>query len=571
MGLQEKILVVDTDQGVFKYLSARLAKNGFLMQYASDSLEAIELVKSSAFDVAMVEIGMPEINGVTLLKRFKEIDPYLQVLMMGNTGDARQAMGALKYKAADFLVKPFGDFGDIGAAIERSLKEKRLHMENKALLKELEAANRKLSEKVKEKTRELRDLNLLMLDYTEELATVIQGITHLQMSADSRQAVEKIMEGLEKNFRIDKACLLLCDQNHMPVVIGHSSDLDPGHMEFSSEKSLGPVMEAVKTGRSLSWTEYAGDWPQGRKVFKEWTIFPMRARNEVLGVLIVNAPDREKLDALRIYINMFTLGLSNLLLFEEVQKNGKELAAKRDELEKANARLRELDALKTNFMNMVVHDIRTPLTSMKAYTDLIIMYKDKPEKTREQFAQIIKSECGRLETLVNNFLNLEKIESGGVDFVFEPGCVQNLLEHFVSVYKAVADARKIKIALDCEKDLPMVDMDKEGIGQVASNLLNNAMKFTPENGDIRVGARLLGPFVEISVQDNGPGIPENMLSAVFNKFTQAHQKKVKGGTGLGLAIAKNIIERHGGNIGVESEEGKGSRFYFTLKIHNAAE
>lgn len=563
-------MVVDTDEGVFKYLSMRLAKHGFLMQYASDSLEALDLVQSNSFDIAMIEIDMPEISGVTLLKRFKEMDSDIQVLMMGNTGDARQAMGALKYKAADFLVKPFGDFGDIGAAIERSLKEKRLSVENKALLKELEAANRELSEKVKEKTRELQDLNLLMLDYTEELATVIQGITHLQMSADSQQAVEKIVEGLGKNFNIDKACLLLCDQDNRPMVVGRSPGLSQGFVEFSGEEDLGPVMEVIKTGRSLSWNEYDEDWPQGRKLFNEWTVFPMRARNEVLGVLIAQVPDKEKLDSLRIYINMFTLGLSNLLLLEEVEKNGKELAAKKEELEKANVRLRELDALKTNFMNMVVHDIRAPLTAIKAYADLIIMYKDKPKETKEHFAQIIKSECGRLENLVNNFLNLEKIESGNVDFVFEPVDMREMLGHFVSVFTAIADSKKIRLVLDCEKDLPLAHADREGIGQVISNFLSNATKFTPEKGEIRVAVKFLAPFVEISVYDNGPGIPGSMLSAVFDKFIQAHHKRIKGGTGLGLAIAKNIIEKHGGHIGVESEEGQGSRFYFTLKIHNAS-
>ncbi len=564
--MQEKILIVDTDEGTYKYLALRLSKYGFAIQYLSDSLEAIELLQKSPLDLAIIDTGMPEINGVTLLKRFKEIDPKIQVLMMGNEDNAWQAMGALKYKAADFLQKPFGDFNDIWASIERALKEKRLAAENEKLLKELEKSNQNLTVKVKEKTKNLEELNLLMLEYTEELTSVIQGITNLQMTIDLEQVVEKVLEGLKKNFNISKASLLLCDQEKKSILSGKAIGLDSNSLDLNDKDLLLAVQEVMKTNRSINMNDFNGKWGSGERIFGEWTIFPLKARNEILGVIVTQILNQEKLDIIRIYNNMVTLAISNSVLYEEVQKHGKELKAKKDELEKANMQLQELDAMKTSFMNMVVHDIRTPLTSINAYADLMLRYKDKPQETKDEFARIIKSECGRLESLVSNFLNIEKIESGHIKFNFEAVDIVKLLEHFTSVFKANADSKKIQLSLNCEEGVPMVRVDKESIGQVVTNLFSNAIKFTPEDGEISVNVKTLSGFVEVSFVDTGPGIPKEMLSKIFNKFIQAHEKSVKGGTGLGLAIAKNIIMKHGGEMGVESEVAKGSRFYFTVGV-----
>lgn len=264
------------------------------------------------------------------------------------------------------------------------------------------------------------------------------------------------------------------------------------------------------------------------------------------------------------------------VMAEDLIRLNKQLEQKSQELETANHTLEEIDKRKTDFLNMVAHDLRTPLTSIRSYSDLLLRYGDPSNKSQEEYAGIIKKESIRLSKLIDSFLDISKIEAGLVEYKREELDIRELIDHLVKVFQGEGNANKISIISEVEEGLPHILGDNEKLGQVLSNLLSNAIKFTPSNGSIKVKACLIKinnngvdtPYLQISVSDTGIGIPKESLDHVFEKFYQINQKDIKAtrGVGLGLTISKDIIEQHGGEIKVESVVGKGTTFTFTLSI-----
>ena len=262
---------------------------------------------------------------------------------------------------------------------------------------------------------------------------------------------------------------------------------------------------------------------------------------------------------------------------EGLLKLNKQLENKSNELESANRSLEEIDKKKTDFLNMVAHDLRTPLTSIRSYSDLLLRYGDQSNKGQGEYAGIIKKESVRLSSLIDSFLDISKIEAGLSKYNREEIQIKEIIDHFVKVFQGDAGNHKISINSQVEKELPCIYGDKERLGQVLSNLLSNAVKFTPPKGSINVNASLTTinnendtqvPHIKVSIADTGIGIPQESLDKIFEKFVQLNHRSVKSerGSGLGLAISKDIIEQHGGRIKVESEVGKGATFIFTLKV-----
>lgn len=242
------------------------------------------------------------------------------------------------------------------------------------------------------------------------------------------------------------------------------------------------------------------------------------------------------------------------------------------ELERINEELKKMDKLKSDFISMVSHELRTPLTSIKAFAEILLGNPDEDLETRQEFLGIINNESERLTRLINDILDLSKIESGKIEWHIRRIALESLTKQVANSFQGLAKEKEIKIEIDTTENLPRVYVDEDSIIQVLTNLLSNALKFTPNKGRIKVATRLTEkPIygVMVSVSDTGIGIKEEDLEAVFDKFRQVGTKSdilidKPEGTGLGLAISKNIVERYEGKIWVESELGKGSTFYFVI-------
>ncbi len=237
-------------------------------------------------------------------------------------------------------------------------------------------------------------------------------------------------------------------------------------------------------------------------------------------------------------------------------------------LEDANRKLTALDVQKSKFLEIVAHDLRTPLTSILSYADLLLRYKDEAEETKDEFLRTIIQESRRLGDLINDYLDLSKIESGLLEFREEEFNFREVINHAVTLYTGAAIQKGIEIRTGNGSAPLWINGDKNRLVQVMSNLLSNAVKFTPDFGFVDVEAAFgdQGALLRVSVSDTGPGVPEAHLEDVFNKFVQVHDGKthVIGGTGLGLPICREIMSHHGGKIWAENRDEGGASFHCVL-------
>ncbi|MFC2059232.1 PAS domain S-box protein [Chloroflexota bacterium] len=261
---------------------------------------------------------------------------------------------------------------------------------------------------------------------------------------------------------------------------------------------------------------------------------------------------------------------------EELDLQNEELRAQAEELQAAYQKLKELDQLKDNVLSTVSHELRTPLTSIKGFAEILLNYGDEDKETQREFLTIINEESDRLTRLLDDFLDLARIESGRIRWEKTKLMIPQVIESAMNATHALSAQKDLNVDADLEPDLPPFLGDWDRLVQVVTNLLSNAIKFTPEGGGIRVGVKLLkgdkagytSDMIRVSVADSGIGIAPEDHEHIFEKFGQAGETltdKPKG-TGLGLPISKEIVGHYGGSIWVESELGKGSTFYFTLPL-----
>jgi len=284
-------------------------------------------------------------------------------------------------------------------------------------------------------------------------------------------------------------------------------------------------------------------------------------------------------------------------------------------LKKANEELRKLNHMKSEFISTASHELRTPLTTIKNAVDILTTGKAGAlNETQERFLAMSARNIDRLAAMINDLLDLAKLEAGKVELRFSEVNLISVLQHLIATFEPQASARSQTLEMDCSKSLPTVYVDPDRIEQVLANIVSNALKFTPEGGSVSLSALIACPppahnasqgeavgslsparsclavagrlmrgwpadlepdsdleypkSVEISVADTGIGLLPDDQKRVFEQFYQVEDSlmRTSKGTGLGLSIVKEVIEAHGGKISVESEVGKGSRFFFTLPV-----
>jgi signal transduction histidine kinase len=242
-------------------------------------------------------------------------------------------------------------------------------------------------------------------------------------------------------------------------------------------------------------------------------------------------------------------------------------------LEEANARLEDVSRRKTEIISDVSHEFRTPLTTILGYAELIRDEKLDLEETRE-FADDIVRDVQRLTRMMENVLDLERLEARATAFRPMPVELPSLLEDEVGRWEVDEAAANHAVSLSVKFGLPQVLADADRIAQVVRNFLANAVKYSPDGGAVDVRAELTtdGKFVRVSVADHGIGISPDGQARIFERFARTQEAIGRGirGTGLGLAICRQIVELHGGKIGVESVVGQGSTFWFTVPVVDAS-
>jgi len=300
-------------------------------------------------------------------------------------------------------------------------------------------------------------------------------------------------------------------------------------------------------------------------------ILPAKAGDRTLGLVTVISKekghfDRELVNLLAVVGDGLGVLLDNSLLHEET--------------ERAYGELQTLDKMKDEFISTVSHELRTPLTSIKGAAEILMTYKDEDPAIQDEFLGIIDSESDRLTRLINDVLDLSRIQSGQTDWETSQVDLPSAIETAVDSTHALTVQKNVTVKIAPSNGMPPVDSDTDKLVQVITNLLSNAIKFTPSGGLIHIRSRLLPHpdvaagvrMAEVSVSDDGQGIPAAEHERIFERFQQARStlSDRPPGTGLGLAICKEIVAHLGGEIWVESEMGKGSTFFFTVPVTDVA-
>jgi signal transduction histidine kinase len=256
-------------------------------------------------------------------------------------------------------------------------------------------------------------------------------------------------------------------------------------------------------------------------------------------------------------------------LYDELSRLNNELVTAQRELAKKNAELARLNDQKNQFLGMAAHDLRNPLSAILTLSEFLLDKRlNVTPAEQEEFIRRIRSSSEFMVRLVNDLLDISKIEAGKLALDLEAADLRAIIENNVALNRILADKREVKLSLFQDAGIPLMMLDSAKIEQVLDNLIVNAVKFSPAGGTVEVRLDKGENDVTLSVSDQGPGIPEDEFHKLFNPFekTSAKSATKEKGTGLGLAIVKKIVSGHQGKIWVESQVGKGSTFHVQLPL-----
>jgi len=307
-------------------------------------------------------------------------------------------------------------------------------------------------------------------------------------------------------------------------------------------------------------------------------LLPMRIKTRLIGFIVGARPHvtLRLSDSERRFFAMYAtqastaienarlyeaLGQANLTLEEKVQERTKNLV-------EANERLRDLDQVKSNFISLVSHELRTPLTAIKGFIVTLFHYdKEIPDDKRRVYLGVLNEETDRLTRLINELLDISRIESGRMEFQWSLVSVSDIVQRVFNTLSVKASS--VKLERDFPDDFPGIVADPDKLEQVLVNLVGNALRYSPPTGTITVSGRKHEGGVIVEVKDEGPGIAFSEQEKVFDKFYRLDNEtnRKNPGTGLGLPICRALINLHGGKIWVESEMNQGCHFIFTLPLN----
>ena len=550
----------------FLLISEDKEKNSIIRE-AFSSDEVIQAAEETViFDSLKVEepdivIVDGDLQNLDLKPLFRKIKQYPVIILM--------ILGKKEYNKdvthnANLFIKSPIDKKLLIATIDSSLKTRQ------SLLK-MTKSNQELA-------RSLYQLNVLY-DTSSQLAG----------SLDKDRLLKIMIEGIEKSLNFELSCTLMFRSDREPVLLINSL-----------YKVSDRLLEALKLRAILSYKSLLSDPPIDIKIgnlkveknikhnFQEYDFSVLRYDNMFAPIMLnedffgFTEIYREKpfstedATCFQTLVQQVTLPLQSASLYQE--------------LKTTNRKLQKLERLKSEFISIVSHELRTPLTAIKNAMDIILSRKagDMTENI-EKFVSMGKRNAIRLTGIVNDLLDISKIEAGKMDFKFELTHIEPVIEAVKTNLTEMAREKNLSINFNAIGDSVEVYADSNRIEQVLTNLVSNAIKFTPTAGVIDITSKIVnardlqydqifeediknlqGNYLQVCVEDHGIGIERKDLNHVFDKFAQIENSLSRqvGGSGLGLPIARQLMESHNGAIWCDSEINKGSKFYFVIPVAN---
>jgi signal transduction histidine kinase len=410
----------------------------------------------------------------------------------------------------------------------------------------------------------------ILFQQTDEMVAINRVVTALLDVTEEDAAAAALVNGLRDELDVQTAMLWLADRSGQELRLAAAVGVAADEAQVSQCAHCPVLTHVWHTGRRVR-PEHFGDSVHCTIGFDNWLMLPIEAHNEKLGVLVTDRKAVEE-DTLRILVNQAALGLAAARSYDHLHDQAKVM-------EQTNAELVRATQAKTDFLNRLSHEMRTPLTSIIGFAELLLMGRAGPvnEKQAHYAKNILESGRHQL-MLVNDLLDLAKIEAGKMELHPEQVAVPVLLDAVATMMAARAAEKGLHLEIDLPDPQLSVVGDMTRLRQILLNLVSNAIKFTPEGGSIKIRAELTSDFggeakqsaAVISVADTGIGIKEEDFSKVFALFEQVESPltRAQEGTGLGLSLTKHLVELHGGRIWFESTYGEGTTFFVALPIEH---
>jgi PAS domain S-box-containing protein len=401
-----------------------------------------------------------------------------------------------------------------------------------------------------------------------EVSTLYILAKQMTSSLELQVVLDTIATALKRVLDCRGCCIFLLDEETQQLEIKASAGITPqGRQNTRIRIGEGVSGQVMKDARQIYIpdTHQVPNFQYFDQKVRSLLVVPLITKDRVIGTLSV---DDLKVDAfspedgrlLTIAAAQAAVAIENARLFESLKERAKKLG-------EAYAELQDLDRKKDEFVQNVSHDLRTPLTFVKAYVELLLDGTLGPiTDPQRDSLDIVTQRTDAITRLVDDILTLQQLDRGAMRMM--PVAMGDLVRSVVQGAEATAAQTGITVRVEIAEALPPVYVDRDRLVQVLDNLLGNAIKFSPDGGIITVRIRPVDTAVQVEVADQGIGIPADKMDKIFERFYQVDgsSRRRFGGTGLGLAIVKRIVEAHNGKIWVDSEEGKGSTFSFTLPI-----
>lgn len=541
----ESILVIDDDPSILAFCKRVLSHEGYDLKLADGGYAALHLAQAQAFDLALIDINMPGLNGLDTYRQLLELQPELMGVIITGFGTLQTAIEALELGFSAFMTKPFS-LEQLTNTVSQALVKRRLQRENERLRALLP----------------LFDISRQMISTTEleELLPLVVRVARGETGADG-------------------ATLWLRGKQQMRVMQPAGYRQDPPDFLPLSTRAQQQIMAGIED--RMKGVEFA--LLKGEALPSEWRFaepliacgvhsllcVSLRVQETHLGTLCLMRMDSgvSFSEADRGFITVLAgqagVAIQNARLLSEIQR--------------AYDELKQLDHMKSEFISIASHELRTPLSHIMGYSALLepLLSASQGSEVQDRatsYLEVIQSSAERLADLLNDMLNLRYLEASTSALQLREVCLQELVESLLEGIRPLARAKGQRLVTVLDPEPILLAMDEEKLGLAVEKVLSNAVKFTPEGGSVRVSLCAEDGWAMIGVQDTGVGIRHEALAHIFEPFYQAEESLIRQheGIGLGLPIAKGMVELHGGRIEVDSEVGQGTLVTIRLPLKGAS-
>ncbi len=557
-----KILLVSDNNEQNLRIEQTLKKLALAVIVCTDEKEILNYAEKSLVSLIIVDEAVKSLDALILCKKLPSYTVKENICVVSLV-DANTTNQEILKLTASYVTKPLNDL-ILGSCVLSNLKLKKavdtLSMNNSELAK-----------------------SLYQLDVLYNTSTQLAG------SLDKQKLINIMIDGLEKSLSFSlSSTLVFNDEHHVDLIINSLYEISP-RLEHSLKLRAILSYRALFDKKRIPYDLNVNDITVIKNIkhpIEEYDLnilkfdnlfAPINVGEKFFGLIEVFRESdfsQEDTTCFQTLARQVSLPLENAELYEEIKNT--------------NTKLEKLERLKSEFISIVSHELRTPLTAIKNSLEICLSGKaGEVSSIMDKFLNMARRNVSRLSGIINDLLDLSKIEAGKMDFKFEKANINVPVEFIKNTFENVAKDKNIDLVLDKDDDIFDTYIDNQRIEQVVSNLVSNAIKFTNENGKITVKtekikqsdidkSKLVGVenpvfyenYVKVSVADNGIGIAQEDLKKVFDQFQQIENSlnRQNGGTGLGLPIAKQLIEAHKGFIWVESELNRGTTFAFVIPV-----